>query len=246
ARDAMPEGGVLTIKTDSVYLDEHYISVHGGAAPGSYCMLSVSDTGCGIDEKTRRQIFDPFFTTKKKGKGTGLGLATVYGVVKQHGGNIWLYSEVGQGSVFKIYLPQVNLVVTERELEKQKRVLAKGGEVVLVVEDEAPLRKIIGRMLQHLGYVPLETAYGAEAVECAKQEGRIDLLLTDVIMPGMNGRQVYEAVSAIRPGIKTVFMSGYTDNVIAQHGVLEGSIPFIPKPFSEAVLSQKIQEALQG
>jgi PAS domain S-box-containing protein len=246
ARDAMPNGGTISMKTKTVVLDENDLQSHPGIQPGPYVMLSVSDSGIGMDEETRRHIFDPFFTTKEKGVGTGLGLAMVYGIVKQHGGGIWVYSEVECGTTFKIYLPAVSCDLTcETSLKKTEVTLPAQGETVLVVEDDVSVRKLIVQILKRLGYSVLEASEVEESREIALTAERIDLLLTDVIMPGMNGRQVWEQISQIRPGIRTVFMSGYTEDVIALHGVLEPGIHFISKPFSEATLSRKLREALK-
>lgn len=246
ARDAMPEGGTLTIETAAVHLDEHYALSHPGVQPGPYILLSVSDTGCGMDEETRSQIFDPFFSTKEKGKGTGLGLATVFGIVKQHGGEIWVYSELGEGTTFKVYLPKVQGVVSRDEDEQTAPVIRGEGETILVVEDEDAVRTLACQMLSRLGYNVLESHNPEECLKYVKREPHIDLLLTDVIMPHMNGRQICEQVAALAPDIAVLFMSGYTADVIAQHGVLDESIHFISKPFTEKALSRKIREVLDG
>ena len=244
ARDAMPNGGTLTIETDSIVLDKHYTANHPEVKPGLYTMLSISDTGCGMEEEIRLKIFDPFFTTKNKGKGTGLGLSTAYGIVKQHGGEIWVYSEPGKGSTFKVYLPQIETVEAAVHRESQDIMILGNGETIYVVEDEESVRKLACEMLSHLGYTVIETQGADECLAMAAQAGNIDLLLTDVIMPGMNGRLLYEKMALLRPEIKVLYMSGYTDNVIAHHGILEEGIHFIPKPFSEKALSRKVHEAI--
>ena len=246
ARDAMMDGGKLTIEVKSVFLDEHYVGTHPDIQPGPYILLTVSDTGCGMDETTRQQVFDPFFTTKGKGKGTGLGLATVYGIVKQHGGDIRVYSEPGSGTTFRIYLPQVQSVLAQTPAPPQNKAIPGQGESILVVEDEESVRTLACRMLVRLGYKVIEAHDVDECLKLAQETPRIDLLLTDVIMPGMNGRQVYEHISTIRPGVKALFMSGYTEDLIAHHGILDTGIHFIPKPFTENGLSRKIRDVLNS
>lgn len=244
ARDAMPDGGKIAIETAVVLLDRRYAGTHPSLQPGSYVMLSVSDTGHGMDEDTRKRVFDPFFTTKEKGKGTGLGLATVYGIVKQHGGEILVYSEPGYGTTFKIYIPAAEKDLSE-EIGKQECVVLPGhGETILVAEDEHDVRRVTCQMLSRLGYAPLEAQSADECLQCVQNGSRVDLLLTDVIMPGMNGRQLYERVAELRPGMKALFMSGYTDDVIGHHGVLDEGVCFISKPFTEIELSHKLREAL--
>lgn len=246
SRDAMPDGGTLIIETNSAILDEHYIENHQGVKPGHYILLSVSDNGCGMDEKTRLQIFDPFFTTKERGKGTGLGLATVFGIVKQHGGEIWVYSEPGCGSTFKIYLPEVKTILPGRVSYSEENKIRGNGEIILVIEDENAVRKLSCEILNRLGYTVVEAKTTWDCIESAKKIKRIDLLLSDVIMPGMNGRQIKDVITTLHPETKTLFMSGYTENVIAHHGILDEGINFIAKPFSESALSQKVREVLYG
>jgi len=244
ARDAMPNGGVLTIETGLVHMDDHYVSAHPGLQPGLHALLSVSDTGCGMDDETVRRVFDPFFTTKEKGKGTGLGLATAYGIIRQHGGDIGVYSEKDHGSTFRIYLPQLQDASVEQQTLLSETTVLGRGETILVMEDEEAVRKLTCRMLTRLGYSVIEAHSIAECIELARQTERLDLLLTDVVMPGMNGRQLHEQVASIRPGTRVLFMSGYTENVIAHHGILDEGIHFISKPFTESGLSRKIREAL--
>jgi PAS domain S-box-containing protein len=245
ARDAMPLGGSLTIETADVVLDEHYARTHMGVKPGDFTMIAVSDTGHGMDAETRRHIFEPFFTTKEKGKGTGLGLATVYGMVKQTGGDIWVYSEPGQGTTFKLYFPRVAEPVTDGGPNDPQTARRSGGETILVVEDEKAVRELTVRILQQLGYTILTACSGAEALEISRShDGHIDLLLTDVVMPNMSGRQLADHLQGTRPDTKVLFLSGYTENTVVHHGVLDAGVDFLPKPFSRENLSKKLREVL--
>jgi PAS domain S-box-containing protein len=246
ARDAIPNGGKLTIETSNTFLDEDYVKKYADAQPpGHYVMLSVSDTGQGMDAETRKQIFEPFFTTKEAGKGTGLGLATVFGIIKQHGGNIWVYSEVGNGTTFKIYLPRAEQTVKTNEAIAQAESSLYGVETVLVVEDEEMVRNLICESLQAHGYQTIEARNPQEAVQqVANHQGTIHLLLTDVIMPGMNGRELQQQLAAIRPDIRTLYMSGYTDNVIVHHGILYEGVNFLQKPFTIHKLLGKVRQTL--
>lgn len=248
ARDAMPDsGGKIMVETDNVTLDAEYSHRHEGVVPGEYVMLAVSDTGSGMDDAVRLKIFEPFFTTKEQGRGTGLGLATVYGIVKQAGGHIWLYSEVDKGTSFKIYLPRafepVEAVVTTRRSPAPTR----GTETLLVVEDEIAVRTLTTSALRGLGYHVLEASDGAAAVWTASQyAGDIDLLITDVVMPKMNGKDLAERLIAARPALKVLYVSGYTENTIVQHGILKPGIAFLPKPFALSDLSLKVREVLDA
>jgi signal transduction histidine kinase len=245
ARDAMPKGGKLTIETANVELDEAYARGHIAVKPGRYVMLSVSDTGVGMTAEIRQQVFEPFFTTKERGKGTGLGLSTVYGIVKQSGGNIWVYSEPGQGTTFKIYLPRVDEPLEELKERVVKEELLQGKETVLVVEDEEAVRQLAVRILKRQGYTVLDTPDGEGAlVICEKQKEPVHLILTDVIMPGMSGRQLAERCRRIRQDFKVLYMSGYTDNAIVHHGVLEEGMNYIQKPFTVEDLARKVREVL--
>ncbi len=245
ARDAMPQGGKLTIETGSVILDEEYAHKHIGALAGPHVLLAVSDTGVGMDAAIRERIFEPFFTTKPPGKGTGLGLATVFGIVKQHGGNIWVYSEPGQGTTFKVYLPQLQDVIQPGVTAAKLPVSTYGSETVLMVEDEALVRALAVRTLAAHGYRVLEATGPAEGLQiAAEHSGTIHLLLTDVVMPQLNGRQLYEKVAALHPETKVLFMSGYTDNVIIHHGMLDEGTNFLQKPFTVQGFIQKIREVL--
>jgi CheY-like chemotaxis protein len=246
ASDAMPEGGRLTLETGNATLDEAYARTHSGIEPGPYVMLSVSDTGHGMTTEIQARIFEPFFTTKEVGKGTGLGLAMVYGIVKQSGGHIMVYSEVGHGTVFKIYLPRVEDAVPVPEPERPPEAGRRGGsETVLLVEDDEGLRMLAREILSIQGYTVLEANSPNDALRLAEAHpDPIHILLTDVVMPQMNGRQVADRLLAARPGLKVLFMSGYTDAAILQHGVLEPGTHFLQKPFTPDGLSRKIREVL--
>jgi two-component system cell cycle sensor histidine kinase/response regulator CckA len=247
ARDAMPNGGRLTIETQNVELDEAYVRGHISAQPGLYVMLAVSDTGVGMDTATQARIFEPFFTTKEKGKGTGLGLATVYGIVKQSGGWIWVYSEPGHGTTFKIYLPRVTETVPPAAPSPAAPVSVRGSETVLVVEDEEVIRHLVQKVLKANGYTVLVAASGRDAERVAgEHDGPIHLLVTDVVLPGMNGREVAQRLTAARAAIRVLYLSGYTDEVIVHHGVLEPGVAFLQKPFTPAVLGRKVREVLDS
>jgi PAS domain S-box-containing protein len=245
ARDAMPDGGSLTIETGNAILDDNYCSAHAGASPGAYTVLTVSDTGHGMDSATLEHIFEPFFTTKEEGKGTGLGLATVYGIVKQNQGYITVYSEPGQGTTVRIYIPRY---LGKPDLAAPAAVPAPpagGHEVLLLVEDNEQLRRLTRRLLERLGYTVLEANDPEHALAlCAEHEGQIDLLLTDVVMPVMNGARLSEGVTALRPRIKTLFMSGYPASIIARRGLLHNGIQHLQKPFDANTLALRIREAL--
>ena len=248
ARDAMPAGGQLTIETQAVELDEEYARHHPGVAPGSYVMLAVSDTGAGMDLEVQSHLFEPFFTTKEKGKGSGLGLATVYGIVRQTRGHIWFYSAVDHGTVFKVYFPSA---------QQQDRRLPAGGspvapavggrETVLVIEDDPSLRRSTARVLRDLGYTVVETTRGDEALTfLSSGDRRVDLVLADVILPGGSGRVLQQRLLAAAPHLKVVFTSGYTDDAIVRHGVLDAGTSFIQKPFTPENLSAKLRAVLDG
>ncbi len=249
ARDAMPDGGELTIETAQVELDESYTAQHEGARPGLYVMLSASDTGHGMDAETKKHIFEPFFTTKEVSKGTGLGLATVYGIVKQHGGNIWVYSEPGHGATFKVYLP-VTSESPHAETEEEDRHTPsgfRGSETILLVEDNDQVRNLTLAILKREGYKVISAANGREALEeLDRHEAPVHLLLSDVVMPGMNGRQLFEQLSGRYPDMRVLYMSGYTDDVIAQRGIMEPGVHFIQKPFSIKVLAARVREVLEN
>jgi hypothetical protein len=246
ARDAMPEGGTLTLETRNVVLDEAFAAVHLGARPGRYVMLAVSDTGIGMDADTRRRIFEPFFTTKGPTKGTGLGLATVHGIVQQSGGHIWVYSEPGQGTTFKIYLPEVLEAGEEPKESPQDATPLSGSETILLVEDEGPLRAVICEILGACGYKVLEAESPDQALSLASSHGgSIDLMLSDVVMPQMTGPQTAQRLQAFRPDARVLYMSGYTDEHIGRHGVLDPATSFIQKPFTVRALLSKVREVLE-
>lgn len=246
ARDAMPHGGKLTIETANVFLGEDYARHHFEAEPGHYVMLAFSDTGCGMSEATLSHVFEPFFTTKSKGKGTGLGLSVVFGIVKQSGGHIWVYSEPGSGTTFKIYLPsfEQDSEWLDRGAESQEPPTG-GGETVLLVEDDDLVRDLAGISLRNYGYTVLEARDGYEALKtCSSHESLIHILVTDVVMPGMNGRQLAEGVKSLCPAMKILYISGYTDNAIVHHGVLDAGTAFLQKPLTPDSLARKVREVL--
>ena len=247
ARDAMPEGGTLRIETANVELDQAYAWQHPGAKPGHYVMLAVIDAGTGIDPDTITHIFEPFFTTKEVGKGTGLGLATVYGVVKQSGGYIWVESEPGKGASFQIFLPRVEEPATEVTARTPVVKTTRGSETILLVEDSEPLRKLTQSFLESHGFRVLVAQNGEEALQVeTRHSGKIDLLLTDVVMPGINGRVLAERLLPRQPAMRVLYISGYTDNFVARHGVLEQGMILLHKPFTEEVLIKKMREVLDG
>jgi two-component system, cell cycle sensor histidine kinase and response regulator CckA len=244
ARDAMPDGGKLTLETSNIITDETYSERHLMMSPGPYVVLMVSDTGKGMSPKDRGKIFEPFFTTKERGKGAGLGLSTVYGIVKQSGGHIWVYSEPGMGSTFKIYLPRKKGADVVPELKPLKTESGK-GESILVVEDESSLHLLMERMLVKQGYACMVTSDAEQAIgKVARGEFTPDLLITDVVMPQMSGKILADRINQIQPEIRVLYMSGYTDNTIVRHGVLEEGLFFIQKPFNSQDLARKIREVL--
>jgi signal transduction histidine kinase/DNA-binding response OmpR family regulator len=246
SRDAMPQGGHLTIETRNVELDASFSRRHKSVMPGSYVMLAISDTGQGMDEATRLRIFEPFFTTKEKGKGTGLGLSTVYGIVKQNNGSIWVYSEPGQGTAFKIYLPRIAEAV-DVEPEASTEPAARGTETLLIVEDEEAVCTLLKQILVSAGYQVLTAVNGGEALMLLERFRKpVHLLLTDVVMPGMSGRELADRLLTIHPEMKVLFMSGYTDNAIVHHGILDPGAQFIGKPFAMAAVQRKVREVLDS
>jgi two-component system cell cycle sensor histidine kinase/response regulator CckA len=248
ARDAMPEGGKLTIGTANIVLDETYPGSHLATQAGDYVMLAASDTGSGMTPEVRARIFEPFFTTKEPGKGTGLGLSTTYGIVKQSGGSIWVYSEPGHGTTFKIYLPRVaDESARQRKEDAPQKDVSKGYETILLVEDDETVRTLVRKILAKSGYTVLEASSGNEALELSRQHsGPIQLMVTDVVMPGTNLRGFTETIAMLRPDTKVLYVSGYTDDAIVRHGVLEEGMHFVQKPFTAAVLERKVRSVLDG
>ncbi len=245
ARDAMPSGGKLTIETTNIELDKTYARSHVAVKPGRYLMVSVSDTGIGMTPEVRERLFEPFFTTKQRGKGTGLGLSTVYGIVKQSGGNIWVYSEPGYGTTFKIYLPRVDETLKQPGEKKLLEEFPGGNETILVVEDEEKVLKLVLQILRVQGYKVLEAPRGGDALLISKQhEGPIHLMVTDVVMPGMNGQELAKRLAPFRPEMKVLYMSAYPDNAVVHHGVLKEGVNFIQKPFTVAGLAKKVRDVL--
>lgn len=246
ARDAMPYGGRITIETQNVDLDASYTAQHLGTEPGPHVMLAVSDTGVGMDSETQQRIFEPFFTTKERGKGTGLGLSTVFGIVQQCKGSIWVYSELGKGTTFKIYLPRTRTEGVTFTVPPPV-VSLRGSETVLLVEDDHQLRSVARTILSRNGYTVLEALTGGDAVQlCEQHPGQIDLLLTDVIMPRMSGREISNRVSELRPTTKVLFMSGYTEEAIVHHDILQPGVALLQKPITPDGLLRKIREVLDA
>jgi PAS domain S-box-containing protein len=246
ARDAMPRGGRLTLETGNVTLDEKFAGIYATVQPGPHVMLAVSDTGVGMDAALQSRLFEPFFTTKERGKGTGLGLSTTYGIVKQSGGSIWVYSEPGVGTTFKIYLPRCDEPLADHDSPPMPLTPRTGSETVLLVEDETEVRRLVERLLRMQGYAVISAASPAEAIGAARASGKIDLLVTDVIMPGMNGREMAAVLASERPRMRVLYMSGYTDAAIAQQGILPPGTAFLSKPFTPDVLARKVREVLDA
>ncbi len=244
ARDAMPNGGKLTIETANEDLDESFASNHLPAKPGPYVVLSVTDTGCGMDQATQNRIFEPFFTTKEQGKGTGLGLSTVFGIVQQSGGGLWVFSEVDRGTAFRIYLPRVDEAVTLQRVPLASTTL-RGNETILLVEDEAQVRAIVRSALRRQGYEVLDASAGEEALAiAAAHPGTIHLLLTDVVMPLMSGPELAKRVAARVPGIRVLCMSGYSDDSVLRHELRQAGVAFLQKPITPSLLAAKVREVL--
>jgi two-component system cell cycle sensor histidine kinase/response regulator CckA len=247
ARDAMPRGGTLTIEAENVDLDANYAAGHAEVIPGQYVVLSVTDSGVGMDEATRARLFEPFFTTKELGKGTGLGLATVYGIIKQSGGHIWAYSEPDHGTVFKIYLPRVDAPVEAPVEARGAGEPSRGAETVLVVEDDLAVRRLVQIVLQRRGYRVIAAASATDALErLASPDQRIDLLITDIVMPGMSGVELAKRAADLLPGLKVLFASGYTEDTIVHHGMLDPGVPFLQKPFAPNQLAERVRAELDA
>jgi PAS domain S-box-containing protein len=248
ARDAMPGGGKLTIETRNAVLDDDYTQQHLGVTPGPYVSVAITDTGVGMDAETQRRIFEPFFTTKEPGRGTGLGMATCYGIVEQHGGHVWVYSELYHGTTFKIYLPRVEAPAEVWPQRADVSDLPHGTETVLLAEDNPGVHALVARVLRDQGYTVLEAADGAAAVQVAREQAgaTIHLLLTDVVMPHISGKALAEQISNMYPGIKTLFISGYANDAIVHHGRLHPGVAFLNKPFSPSALARKVREVLDA
>jgi CheY-like chemotaxis protein len=245
ARDAMPDGGRIVMETTNIDIDSGYAAQHAGVEAGPYVLLSITDTGAGMTQEVVQHIFDPFFTTKEIGAGTGLGLSTVYGIVKQAGGWMWVYSEPGKGSTFKVYLPRTGAAPEPLTTPVLAAETLRGSETVLVVEDQPEVRKLTLAMLESQGYRLLQAASGSEALSLSERYPEpIHLLITDVVMPGMTGRELAMRLVALRPSLKTLYTSGYTANAIGREGVLDAAVAYLPKPFSPAQLAAKVREVL--
>jgi len=244
ARDAMPAGGTLTIETANVELDEHYAKTHVSVTPGRYVVLTVTDTGTGMTPQVRARLFEPFFTTKEVGQGTGLGLATVHGIVTQSGGSVSVYSEVGRGTSFKVYFPRADPADVVSEGSALVPPLRNAAQTVLVVEDEEGLREVATQLLQAQGHTVLVAANAEEAIRQFEENASIGVLLTDVVMPGASGPELTRRLVEQRPGLKVIYMSGYTEDAIVHHEVLNPGIAFLHKPFTSESLGRKIREVL--
>jgi len=245
ARDAMPQGGKLTLETRNVILQEEYAQKHFSLQPGSYIMMTISDIGCGMDPHTLSHIFEPFFTTKEPGKGTGLGLSTVYGIVQQSGGSIWVYSEPGRGTTFKIYLPRIEEPLDEAGEKRIESDNPRGSETILVVEDDEIVRKLTCQALRRYGYQVIEAANGIEALlSCEKYPEPIPLMITDVVMPQISGPELATRLRLLHPETQVLYISGYTDDAVVRHGLLDAALYFLQKPFTPGALVHKVRDIL--
>jgi CheY-like chemotaxis protein len=246
ARDAMPGGGKLTVETRNAVLDQAYAAAHPNVRPGPYVMLTVSDNGTGMDLQTQAHIFEPFFTTKAVGKGTGLGLSTVYGIVQQSGGHIWVYSEPGFGTTFRIYFPRIEELASRDSVSEWKRVVRPPSETILVVEDNDAVRVMLCRILRSLGYQVLEAQHAHDALAlCKRRERRIDMLISDVVMPDMSGVDLALELRASQPEVRVLLMSGYSGLAMTRHGELQENLPFLEKPFTPDTVARKVSEVLE-
>jgi CheY-like chemotaxis protein len=244
ARDAMPKGGLLSVETKTVKIDAEYIDTHGYGEPGCYAVISVSDTGEGMAETICKKVFEPFFTTKEVGKGTGLGLSMAYGIIKQHNGFIDVYSELGRGTTFKIYLPLIRSAHAKYQISKEE-ILEGGKETILVVDDDASLRQLSEKFLGMFGYTIITAVDGLDAlVQFRENRNRIDLVIMDVIMPKMNGEDAFNEMKKINPAVKVIFISGYTGDIIHKRGMLDQSLFFVSKPLNPKKLLSKVREVL--
>jgi CheY-like chemotaxis protein len=245
ARDAMPRGGKLTVETRNAVLDANYAGVHPNVQPGPYVMLTVSDNGMGMDLQTQAHIFEPFFTTKAVGKGTGLGLSTVYGIVQQSGGHVWVYSEPGFGTTFRIYFPRVDEGMTVNREHELKHSVRPPTETILVVEDNEAVRTMLCRILRSLGYTVLEAHHAADALAlCRRPETRIHMLISDIVMPDMSGVDLAAELRSSQPDLRVLLMSGYSGLAMTRHGELQADIPFLEKPFNPDTVARKVSEVL--
>ena len=247
ARDAMPNGGQLIIETANVILDTEDVADHLELQPGEYVMLSVSDTGVGMSDEVKDHLFEPFFTTKEPGKGTGLGLATVYGVIKQSGGDIRVHSQENEGTTFRIYLPRVGEVIPAPARPRGMTDVPSGNETILLVEDDESVRDLTWRVLEGQGYTVLQANNGQEAIQvAASHDEHIHLMVTDLVMPGISGKVLAEQLAQTRPELKVLFMSGYTDELIAEYGMLEPGVALLQKPFRPVELAHKVRQVLDA
>jgi len=247
SRDAMPAGGKLTIETSMVVFDSEFVAQHVDSRPGPHVMLAITDTGTGMDKATQARVFEPFFTTKEVGEGTGLGLSTVFGIVKQSGGTIWLYSEPGEGTAFRIYFPVAADNVVAESVDEVTSASFEGSETVLLVEDEPRVRSLASMILRRFGYNVLEAAGGGDALLiCEQHPATIHLLLTDVVMPRMSGKQLAERLESIRVGMRVLYMSGYTANAMVRHGIVDSDVALLQKPFTPETLGRAVRHAMDA
>jgi CheY-like chemotaxis protein len=248
ARDAMPDGGHLTVETSNAHLDDEYARAHGEVTAGQHVQVSVTDTGVGMPDEVVQRAFDPFYTTKGPGRGTGLGLSQVFGFIKQSGGHIKIYSEVGQGTSVKIYLPRWTGAIgaDPKSVAASPAPRAKDHELIMLVEDDDSVRHVAVDVLRELGYTVVAAGSGGDALQLLRIQPRVDLLLTDIVMPGMTGRALADNVLSERPELKVLYMTGYTQNAVVHNGVLDAGVAFLPKPFTSDQLAHKVRQVLDG